>query len=136
MPSRNTQDPVNLSPAANFTRTSIEKLYHRPLAFMLTCSLTFLITTACSPKDQNPEVAANDAQPDITQTGASQPGGTESNLALTDATQSDITQPGATQQVAISEQQAKAIHKRIITLDSHVDIPREYMLKPEFDPGK
>jgi membrane dipeptidase len=36
----------------------------------------------------------------------------------------------------IDLQQAKAIHERVITLDSHVDIAREYMLKPEFDPGK
>lgn len=31
--------------------------------------------------------------------------------------------------------QAKAIHAQLLTLDSHVDIAREYMLKPEFDPG-
>lgn len=37
---------------------------------------------------------------------------------------------------AVDLQQAKAIHERVITLDSHVDIAREYMLKPEFDPGK
>lgn len=46
------------------------------------------------------------------------------------------TQSGNRQQVPITDQQAKAIHERLITLDSHVDIAREYMLKPEFDPGK
>jgi len=34
-----------------------------------------------------------------------------------------------------SEKTAAAIHERVLTLDSHVDIAREYMLKPEFDPG-
>lgn len=46
------------------------------------------------------------------------------------------TQPSKTQQVLVTDAQAKAIHDRVITLDSHVDIAREYMLKPEFDPGK
>lgn len=39
-------------------------------------------------------------------------------------------------QTQVSDEQAKAIHARVITVDSHVDIAREYMLKPEFDPGK
>ncbi len=30
---------------------------------------------------------------------------------------------------------AREIHERVLTLDSHVDIARDYMLKPEFDPG-
>jgi len=34
------------------------------------------------------------------------------------------------------EIQAKEIHNRILTLDSHVDISSDYTLKPEFDPGK
>jgi membrane dipeptidase len=34
-----------------------------------------------------------------------------------------------------AQDNAKAIHTRVLTLDSHVDIAREYMLKPEFDPG-
>ena len=34
-----------------------------------------------------------------------------------------------------TEETARAIHARVLTLDSHVDIAREYMLKPEFDPG-
>lgn len=39
-------------------------------------------------------------------------------------------------ETAVDLQQAKAIHERVITLDSHVDIARDYMLRPEFDPGK
>ena len=35
-----------------------------------------------------------------------------------------------------NEEAARAIHERVITLDSHVDIARAYMLKPEFDPGQ
>ena len=35
-----------------------------------------------------------------------------------------------------NEQTARAIHERVITLDSHVDIARPYLLKPEFDPGQ
>lgn len=34
-----------------------------------------------------------------------------------------------------SQDSAKAIHARLLTLDSHVDIAREYMLQPKFDPG-
>lgn len=34
-----------------------------------------------------------------------------------------------------SQDNATAIHARLLTLDSHVDIAREYMLQPEFDPG-
>ena len=38
-------------------------------------------------------------------------------------------------QADVSEDAARAIHSRLLTLDSHVDIARDYMLKPEFDPG-
>lgn len=44
----------------------------------------------------------------------------------------ELTNP----ETGVDLQQAKAIHERVIALDSHVDIAREYMLKPEFDPGK
>jgi len=51
-------------------------------------------------------------------------------------TQPSETQPSKIQPVHVTNEQAKAIHGRVITLDSHVDIARDYMLKPEFDPGK
>lgn len=49
---------------------------------------------------------------------------------------SALAQNNEADNLPISDQQARAIHARLITLDSHVDIAREYMLKPEFDPGK
>src|SRR5690554_2112901 len=136
MSSANTQDSLTLSQAANFTMKSIVKSCHRPLACVLACSLIVLTASACRPKDQNAAIANNDTQPGRAQVGVRQPGDTQRHVTLTDEIQPDTRQPADTQKATVFEQQAKAIHERVITLDSHVDIPREYMLKPEFDPGK
>ncbi len=157
MSSRNVQRSLNyVSQIANTAKTNIMKTWHRPITFILVCSVIFFAGTACSPEDQNSATAAHDTQSgdtqsNVTQSGDAQPGvaqtdNTQPGNTQTDATQSGETQAGAAQsatnqsdgpqQVQITDEQAKAIHERLITLDSHVDIAREYMLKPEFDPGK
>ncbi len=103
----------NFITARGDTMLFIPFINFKPLLKLTTYAFLLIAINAC---EQSAETPAKDL-----------------SKVQVNATTDQITSSDAS---TLTDQQIEQLHQQLLTLDSHVDISREYMREPAFDPGK